>query len=67
MIVITENIIGYNHSFVLTDEFRELNIFKKILIILTCGNIYAKSKYYGALKAVEIAIICCGLNYDDDK
>ena len=29
------------------------------------GNIYAKARYYGGLKAVEVAVITSGLSYND--
>lgn len=67
MIVITENYFGYTHSYVLTEEFALLPVYQKMAIILTFGNYYAKSRYYGGLKAVELAVISCGLSYDDDK
>jgi hypothetical protein len=65
MIVIVEKMIGYNNNYVLSDEFKESSVFYKLMIILTFGNIYAKSRYYGALKAVELSVINCGLSWDD--
>lgn len=65
MIIVVEQYMGYSHELVLTDEFSNYSIFKKIFIIMTFGNYYNKFRYYGAFKAVEIAIIISGLNYND--
>ena len=65
LIVVVENVIGYNNQYVLSKEFGESSVWYKLMIILTFGNIYAKSRYYGALKAVELSVINCGLSYDD--
>ena len=67
MIVITESVIGYTHSYVLTDSFATLPLLYKLAIILSFGNIYAKCRYYGGLKAAELAVISSGLSYHDHR